>query len=118
AGAAGDVLMPGRPGDVDAAPDAVDPGRTGVGHHDAGGSEDRDAAQDAQPGIPGVLGDLLAAGDRDLDDQVGDGAAGELGDGRGHQLPGHRVDGGLADGQRQAGLGDRPDAGSGQKADS
>ena len=49
AGRAGDVVEARGAGDVDAAMDRVDPGRAGIGHDDAGGAEDRQAADDAEP---------------------------------------------------------------------
>ena len=49
AGRAGDVREAGRARHVDAAMDRVDPGRAGIRHDDAGGAEDRQAADDAEP---------------------------------------------------------------------
>ena len=67
AGRAGDVGEAGGAGDIDAAVDRVDPGRAGIRHDDAGGAEDREAADDAEPAIERLGGERFAAGDRDLD---------------------------------------------------
>ena len=67
AGRRADMGAAARARDVDAAMDRMDPGRAGIGHDDAGRAEDRQAADDAEPAVGGALGDLLAAGDRDLD---------------------------------------------------
>ena len=53
------MVEPRRARDVDAAMDRVDPGRAGIGHDDAGGAEDRQAADDAEPAVERSLGDLL-----------------------------------------------------------
>ena len=53
--------------DVDAAMDRMDPGRAGIGHDDAGGAEDRQSADDAEPPVEGLCGQRLAAGNGDLD---------------------------------------------------
>ena len=50
--AAGHVALAGGPGQVDAAVDRVDPGRARVGDHHAGGAEDRQPADDAEPRVP------------------------------------------------------------------
>ena len=52
---------------VDAAMDRVDPGRAGIGHDDAGGAEDRQSADDAEPPVERLCGKRLAARDGDLD---------------------------------------------------
>jgi hypothetical protein len=44
-----------------------DPGRAGIRHDDAGGAEDRQAADDAEPAVERLGGERCAAGDRDLD---------------------------------------------------
>ena len=71
-------------GDVDAAMDRVDPGRAGIGHDDAGGAEDRQSADDAEPPVQGLGGERLAAGNGDLDLDVAGVAVrgGDLGDRR------------------------------------
>ena len=56
-----DMRASARAGDVDAAVDRVDPGRAGIGHHDAGRAEDRQAADDAEPAVGGALGEFFAA---------------------------------------------------------
>ena len=43
------------------------PGRAGIRHHDAGGAEDRQAADDAEPAVERLGGQPLAVLDRDLD---------------------------------------------------
>ncbi len=55
AGRAGDMGEAGGARHVDAAMDRVDPGRAGIGHDDAGGAEDRQAADDAEPRRSSVL---------------------------------------------------------------
>ena len=57
----------GGAGHVDAAMDGVDPGRAGIGHDDAGGAEDRQAADDAEARVEGLGGKRFAARDGDLD---------------------------------------------------
>jgi hypothetical protein len=66
-GRAGDhrhVVDLGRPGDIDAAMDRVDPGGARVGHDDAGRAEDRQAPDDAEPSVGGARREYLAARDR------------------------------------------------------
>ena len=67
AGRAGDMGEARGARDVDAAMDRMDPGRAGIGHDDAGGAEDRQAADDAEPPVEGLGGERLAAGNGDLD---------------------------------------------------
>ena len=113
------MRVSGRAGDVDAAPDAVDPGGAGVRHHDAGGAQDGQPAEDAEPRVPGALRDLLAVVDRDLDRDV-TGAVVRRRDSRdvlADHLPRYRVDRGLADLERQAGLGHRAHARAGAERD-
>ena len=57
---------PGGARDVDAAMDGVDPGGAGIGDDDAGGAEDRKAADHAQARIQRPLGDLLSAWNGDF----------------------------------------------------
>ena len=54
---------------IDTAMDRMDPGRTGERYDDAGGSQDAEAAHNAQARIPGLLCQLRAArhGNLDLD---------------------------------------------------
>src|SRR3546814_13802392 len=54
AGAAGDMDQPRRPRHIDAALDRMNPRRTGERHNDAGGSENTEAAENPEPGIPGL----------------------------------------------------------------
>ena len=98
--------------------DRVDPGRAGIGNDDAGGAEDRQPADDAEPRIHGALGERLAAGDRDLDLDVAPapGSRRDLGEiGADHRAR-HRVDRRLAGRQRQARAGHRADALAGAEA--
>ncbi len=98
AGRAGDVGEARGARDIDAAMDRMDPGRAGIGHDDAGGAEDRQAADDAEPPVEGLGGQRLAAGNGDLDLDVAGIAVGggDLGDGLAQHLARHRVDGRLA----------------------
>ena len=63
---AGDMGETDGRGDVDPPADAVDPRRARVGDDDPGRAEDRQAAEDAEPGVPGGAGDLLTVVHRDL----------------------------------------------------
>ena len=53
--AAATCVEAGRARHVDAAMDRVDPGGTAEGHHDAGGAQDRQPADDAQAPVEGLL---------------------------------------------------------------
>ncbi len=111
------VVEAERPRHVDAAVDRVDPGRAGVGHHDARGPEDRQAAHDAEPAVQRPLGQLLAARDRDLhlgirrEAEPGRGFA----DGGPDHAARHGIDGGLARRKRQPGTRDPAHALTGPK---
>ena len=61
----------------------MDPGRAGIGHDDAGGAEDRQAADDAEPAVERLRGQRFAAGNGDLDLGIGRaaGGGGDFGDG-------------------------------------
>ena len=98
AGRAGDVREARGAGDIDAAMDRMDPGRAGIGHDDAGGAEDRQSADDAEPPVEGLGGQRLAAGNGDLDLDIAGIAVrgGDLGNGLAQHLARHGVDGGLA----------------------
>ena len=98
AGRSGDMRKARGAGDVDAAMDRMDPGRAGIGHDDAGGAEDRQSADDAEPPVEGLGGQRLAAGNGDLDLDVAGIAVGgrNLGNGIAQHLARHGVDGGLA----------------------
>ena len=78
--------------------DRVDPGRAGIRHDDAGGAEDRQAADDAETTVQRPLGDLFAAGDRQFDDRVAGAAVqrGDLGDRGPDHLARDRIDRWLA----------------------
>ena len=58
-------------GHVDGQVNAGPPGRRAEGLHDPGASQDADAVQDAQPGVGGLLGDLLAIWHRDTGADTG-----------------------------------------------
>ena len=118
AGRRADVSAAARARDVDAAVDRMDPGRARIGHDDAGRAEDREAADDAEAPVGGALGDLLAAGDRDLDNRVDADAEPRrdlLEIGVDHRAR-RRIDRRLADGERQAGPRHRADAFAGLEA--
>ena len=70
AGRRADMGAAARPGDVDAAHDRTDPGRTGIRYNNAGRAEDREAPDDAEPAVGRAFRDLRAAGHGDLDDRV------------------------------------------------
>ena len=87
--------------------------------HDPRGAEDRDAADDAEPRVPGVLRHLLAAGDGDGDRRhrrPRHAPRAISSHGLGHHPPRHRIDRRLADRDRQARLGHRADAAAGAEA--
>lgn len=113
AGAPGEMGEPGGARDVDPAADGIDPCRTGVGDHDAGGAEDGDPAHDADAGVPGAPAQLLAAVHRDLDHRIQRNAEALRGAGEvvAQVRAGHRVDRGLAHGDGQARQRDPADAG-------
>ena len=76
-----------------------------------GGPEDREPPDDAEAGVPGLLGEPLAALHPDLDGDV-PGRAVDGGDFRDrlfHHPARHRVDRGLADRDREPRAGHRPD---------
>ena len=99
--------------------DRVDPGRAGIGDHDAGGAEDRQAADDAEPRVQRLRRHLLAAGNGNLDLDIAARARarGDLGDRRAHHLARHGVDRRLARRNRQARPRHRADACAGLEAD-
>jgi cobalt-precorrin-5B (C1)-methyltransferase len=59
-----------RAGDVDAAMDGMDPGRAGERHDHARRAEDREPADNAEAGVPGLACQRLPAGNGDLDFDV------------------------------------------------
>ena len=95
----------------------MDPGRARIRHDDAGGAEDRQAADDAEPAVERFCRQRFAAGNRNLDLGVGGaaGRGGDFGDGVADHAPRHRIDGGLARRHRQAGPRHRADAFAGAK---
>ena len=64
-------VRPGGARDVDAAMDVSIQAAQEYGHDDAGRAEDRQAADDAEAAVERALRDLLAAGDGDLDRDIG-----------------------------------------------
>ncbi len=106
-------------GDINTATDRVNPSGAGIGHNDASGAEDRQAANNAEPAVHGLGRKSLAAGDRDLHFDIPRIAMGSS-DFRycfADQLPGHGIDGGFAGRHRQAWLRHRADALTGAKTD-
>ena len=79
AGRAGDMGEAGGARDIDAGMDRMNPGRARIGHDDAGGAEDRQAADDAEPAVERFRRQRFAAGNGNLDLDIG-GAAGRGGD--------------------------------------
>ena len=83
----------------------MDPGRTGIGHDDAGGAEDRQAADDAETAVERLRRKRFAAGNGNLDLDVNldaggaAGRGGDLGDGVVDHAARHRIDGRLAGGR-------------------
>ena len=119
AGRPGDVRDPRCAGDVDPAMDRMNPGGARERHHDAGGSEDRQAADDAKTSVERFLREFLAVGNRDLDHDIAVRSVGD--DALAHGLADHgardRIDGGFARRYREARLGDRADTGPGAERD-
>jgi len=99
-------------GDIDAAMNAVDPGRAGKGNDNPGRAEDGQAALDAQARIEGLFRQRRAVIDTDLDNPIATGAGfgGDRLQHLCHHAARHRVDGGLAGRNGQAGQGDHADA--------
>ena len=119
AGRAGDLREARRAGDIDAAINRMDPGRAGIGHDDAGGAEDRQSADDAEPPVEGLGGQRLAAGNGDLDLDIAGIAVGRgnLGDSIAQHLARHGVNGGLAGRNGKARARHRAHAFAGTEAD-
>ena len=86
------------------------PGRGGERPDDAGGAEDRDTADDAEPGVGGLARHPLAVRDRDDDRDSALGQVDGLADGLGDHRAGHRVDGRAAQLEPEARLGDHAHA--------
>ena len=87
--------------------------------HDAGGAEDREAADDAEPGVGGPARQDLAARDRDRHLEIAGIAliARDRLDQPADQPARRRVDRGLADRHRQAGPGHHADPLAGDEHD-
>ena len=119
AGGAGDVIEAQGARHVDAFMDRGDPGRAGIGNDDSGGSQDRQAADDAEPRVHGAPSQCLAVLDRDLDDGIG--RTGMNGRHLGDRLADHparyRIDRRLAHRHRQAGQRHHADARAGTEDD-
>ncbi len=110
--ASGHMLEPVGARDIDAAVNRRDPGRAGIRANDSGRAENRDPADDAEAGIPGLLGKFPPARHRDRHADVGTSAKsdGFAPDGLGNHFPGNRIDRRFARRQRQTGPGNRSDA--------
>ncbi len=104
-----------RGGDVDRLHDRRAPRRGRERPHDAGGPEDRDAADDAETPVRGLARHDLAAGNADGAAQASGGE--DLADGGGDHLPRHGVDGRAADGEPEPRLGHRADPVAGDEGD-
>ncbi len=104
AGRSGDMGEPGRAGDIDPAMNRIDPCGAGKRHDNPCRAQDREAANDAEPGIERSLGDFFAAWNRDFDGRI----SGKTIDARhladhGFDHPaGRRIDRRFSRGQRQA----------------
>ena len=87
--------------------DGRNPGGTGKRSHNAGGAQDRQPPDDAQPRVPGLFGYLRATGDGNLDLHIRRAAfpSRQFLDHRAHHLARHRVDRGLPRRDRQTGPG-------------
>ena len=108
----------GGAGDFDAAVDRMDPRRARIRHDDAGGAEDRQAADDAEAAVEGFRRQRLAAGDRDFDLGIGRArhSLSHFDDGVADHAARHRIDGGLTGRHRKAGPGHSANALAGAKA--
>ncbi len=98
AGRARDQGMAGGTRDIDAAANGIDPRRAGIGHDNAGGPEDREASDDAEPQVERLLRERFAARDCKLDLDIAAAARRrrDFCDGLAQHRPRHRVDRGLA----------------------
>ena len=105
--------------DIDAGTDRVDPGRTGIRHDDAGGAENRQAADYAQSCVEGLRRKRLAARNGKFDFGVGSAPSdqGSLGNGVGDHTARHRIDRRFAWRDWKSGERDRADTHSGAKDD-
>ena len=99
------------PRDIDTAMNGCNPGGAGKGAYDTGRTENRNAAFDAETGVPCLQRDLRAIGNRNLDLDIPRPAERlrQIGNGALHHLARHRVDRRLAGRDRQAGLCHRAD---------
>ncbi len=107
------LVQAGGPGHPQARLDGVGPGLGRHGPDNAGGAEDGQPADHAQPPVQGLFRKYLAVAHKNTHfDAPFTGAALDqgLGHGRADHPPRHRVDGRLAHCHRQAGLGDHAHA--------
>jgi hypothetical protein len=89
------VIEAARARHVDAAMDRMNPGRTGIRHHDSGRPQDRQPADDAEPAVDRAGCERLAAGNGDLDLDIARRFAGcgHFGNRGTDHSPRHRIDG-------------------------
>ena len=119
AGRAGDMGKPGRAGDIYPAMNRVDPCGAGIGHDNPRRAQNREAADDAEPGIERSLGDFFAAWNRDFDGRVSGKTikARHLADRGFDHTAGSRIDRWFSRRERQARAGNRAYSLSGAKRD-
>ena len=100
-----DVLQAAGARDIDAAVDRMNPRRARIGNDDAGGAEDRQAADNAEAPVQRLLRERRAVRNGDLHLDVARVAVrgGDLGDRRADHLARHGIDGGLAGRDGKAG---------------
>jgi hypothetical protein len=112
AGRSSDVCELDGAGNVDAAPDRLDPRRAGIRNDDAGSAEDRQPADDAETPVQGFFRQRLAAGNGNLHRHVTGIAVSrsDLSDCLADHLPGHRIDRRLTGRNGKAGTRHRADA--------
>ena len=111
-GGRSDMVEAGGARHIHAAMDRMDPGRAGIGDDDARGAQHRKPAHDAQPFVGGLQRQRFAVPDADLDLDIGGKPVfvGDRAEIAGDDGAGTGIDGGLADGERQARQGDGADA--------
>ena len=114
------MIQSGGPGDIYALVNGGDPGRARIGNDDARRSQNGNATQYTETGVPGLGGQLFAVidGYRDFQIECASVCRRQSGQIICDHLPGGRVDGRFPDGQGQPRFCHRPDARSGFKSDS